>query len=205
MKLYYSPGACSLGIHVLIEELGQPYEAEIVALREGAQHKPEFRAVNPKGKVPALTRDDGSVLSEWVAIAYWLGLTNPDAGLLSRDPEIQIRTLEFMEYVVATIHMRGFTLTTMPQKFSADEAAQADIRAAGEAVRTEGLVYLSDKLGDQDYFFGDFSIADAAVFYLTFWATGSGRELPDNIAAFHARMMKRAAVQAALRAEGLIA
>lgn len=205
MKLYYSPGACSLGIHVLLEELGQPYEAEIVALREGAQKKPEFRAVNPKGKVPALMRDDGSVLTEWVAIAYWLGLTNPDTGLMSRDLEVQIRTLEFMEYVVATIHMRGFTLTTMPQKFSANEAAQADIRAAGEAVRTDGLAYLSDKLGDQDYFFGNFSVADAAVFYLTFWATGVGRELPANVAAFHARMMTRPAVVAAMRAEGLMA
>ena len=62
MKLMYSPGACSVGIHVLLEEIGKPYEAQLVNLREGGQFKPEFTAVNPKSKVPTLVRDDGSVL-----------------------------------------------------------------------------------------------------------------------------------------------
>ena len=61
MKLYYAPGACSIGIHVLLEEIGKPYEAVAVNLREGAQHKPEFTGVNPKSTVPTLVRDDGSV------------------------------------------------------------------------------------------------------------------------------------------------
>ena len=78
MKLMYSPGACSIGIHVLLEEIGKPYEAQLVNLREGAQFKPEFTAVNPKSKVPTVVRDDGSVLTEYPAIAYWLARTNPD-------------------------------------------------------------------------------------------------------------------------------
>jgi len=203
MKLYYSPGVCSLGIHVLLEDLGVPYEAEIVSLRDGGQHRPEYRAINPKGKVPTLVRDDGSVLTEWATIAYWLGLAYPERGLLSPDSEVQVRTLEFLEYAVATVHMRGFTLVAMPQRFSANPAAHSDVRAVGEIVRAEGLALLSEKLGDQDYFFGGFSIADAAVFYLTFWAVSSGCELPENIAAFHQRMLSRPAVQAAMRAEGL--
>ena len=77
MKLYYSPGACSLGIHVLLEEIGKPYQTEIVNLREGAQFRPEFTSVNPKSKVPTLQRDDGSVLTEFPAIAVWLARTNP--------------------------------------------------------------------------------------------------------------------------------
>ena len=60
MKLMYSPGACSIGIHVLLEEIGKPYEAQLVNLREGAQFKTEFTSVNPKSKVPTLVRDDGS-------------------------------------------------------------------------------------------------------------------------------------------------
>src|SRR3954453_19881601 len=65
MKLYYSPGACSLGIHVLMEEIGQPYELQRLNFPEGDQHKPEFQAVNRKGKVPTLVRDDGAVLTEF--------------------------------------------------------------------------------------------------------------------------------------------
>ena len=85
MKLMYSPGACSIGIHVLLEEIGKPYEAQLVNLREGAQFKPDFTSVNPKSKVPTLVRDDGSVLTEYPAIAYWLARTNPDKKLLPDD------------------------------------------------------------------------------------------------------------------------
>ncbi|HZH45475.1 MAG TPA: glutathione S-transferase N-terminal domain-containing protein, partial [Roseococcus sp.] len=81
MKLYYSPGACSVGIHVLLEEIGKPYEAALTSTREGAQFRPEFVAINPKSKVPTLVRDDGSVLTEYPAIAFWLARTNPEAGL----------------------------------------------------------------------------------------------------------------------------
>ena len=65
MKLYYAPGVCSIGIHVLLEEIGKPYQLELVNLREGAQFKPPFTGVSPKGKVPALERDDGSVFTEF--------------------------------------------------------------------------------------------------------------------------------------------
>jgi glutathione S-transferase len=65
MKLYYAPGVCSIGIHVLLEEIGKPYELEAVNLREGAQYKPEFTSVSAKSKVPTLQRDDGSILTEF--------------------------------------------------------------------------------------------------------------------------------------------
>jgi len=78
MDLYYSPGACSLGIHVLLEEIGKPYGLKKVSLKDGEQYKPEFLSINPKAKVPTLLRDDGSVLTEFPAIASWLALTNPD-------------------------------------------------------------------------------------------------------------------------------
>ena len=61
MKLYYAPGACSIGIHILLEEIGKPYDLEAVNLREGAQYQPAFTQVSAKSKVPALQRDDGSV------------------------------------------------------------------------------------------------------------------------------------------------
>ena len=84
MKLYYAPGACSIGIHVLLEEIGKPYQAEAVNFREGAQYKPPFTGLNPKSKVPTLERDDGSILTEFPVIARWLAPTKP-AG--QSDPE----------------------------------------------------------------------------------------------------------------------
>ena len=77
MKLYYAPGACSIGIHVLLEEIGKPYQAEAVNFREGAQYKPPFTGINAKSKVPTLERDDGSILTEFPVIARWLALTEP--------------------------------------------------------------------------------------------------------------------------------
>jgi glutathione S-transferase len=108
MKLFYAPGACSIGIHVLMEEIGKPYDAEVVNLREGAQYKPDFVSVNPKSKVPALARDDGSILTEYPAIAYWLARSNPFANLLPDNIDLQARALELTDYAVATIHMQGF-------------------------------------------------------------------------------------------------
>jgi glutathione S-transferase len=80
-RLFYAPGACSIGIHVLLEEIGLPYAAEPVNLREPAAHRP-LTALNPKSRVPALLRQDGSVLTEFSAIAVWLAGTHPAAALL---------------------------------------------------------------------------------------------------------------------------
>ena len=101
MKLYYAPGVCSIGIHVLLEEIGKPYQLELVNLREGAQFKPPFTGVSPKGKVPALERDDGSVLTEFPVIARWLGRRE---NLLPKNDEADTRAMEAMEYAVGTMH-----------------------------------------------------------------------------------------------------
>src|ERR1700748_1928618 len=108
MKLYYAPGACSIGIHVLLEEIGKPYETERVNLQQGEQYKPPCASINPKSKVPPPSRDDGTVLTEFPAIAYWLAKPNPFANLLPDDIDLQARALELTDYAVATIHMQGF-------------------------------------------------------------------------------------------------
>lgn len=195
MKLYYSPNACSIGIHILLEETGATFDAEAIDVRAGQQFSPQFRAVNPKGKVPALVRDDGKLLTEFGAIAFWLARSNPDAGLLPKDVEGEIRVQELLDYMVASIHMRGFALIVAAPKFVSDPAAQDELRAMGRKVATDGLAALSETLGEQDYLMGDFSIADAALFYLTHWAAAFGIETPDNLSRFYARMKDRPTVQ----------
>src|ERR1700722_11296438 len=93
MKLYYAPGVCSIGIHVLLEEIGKPYDLEAVNLREGAQYQPQFTQVSSKSKVPALQRDDGSVLTEFPVIASWLAKKNPEAKLIPSDLETETRAM----------------------------------------------------------------------------------------------------------------
>src|SRR4030081_1246299 len=83
MKLYYMPGACSIGIHVLLEEIGKPYDLQKIDGAKQEQYGPEFEKLNPKSKVPTLQRDDGSGLTGFPAIATWLARKNPENGLVA--------------------------------------------------------------------------------------------------------------------------
>ena len=204
MKLMYSPGACSLGIHVLLEEIGKPYEAQAVDLRGGAQFKPDFTAVNPKSKVPTLVRDDGSVLTEFPAIAFWLAQTNPGSKLLPGDADSQARALEALDYVVATLHMQGFARIFRPSNFAPSATDEDAVKARGREIFEKGLGVLNHALAGKDYVVGQFSIADAAVFYVEFWASARLKmDLPPNVAAHYQRMLARPAVQRVLQQEGL--
>jgi glutathione S-transferase len=204
MKLYYSPGACSLGIHVLLEEIGKPYEAVLVNLREGAQLRPEFTAINPKQKVPTLEREDGSILTEYPAVAFWLSATNPGAGLMPKDAGAQARALELTDHAVATMHMQGYSRIFRPANFAPSEADHPAVRARGEEILSRGLGLMDRALEGRDWLVGDYSFADSALFYVSFWWAGRlGKELPPKVAAHYARMKARPAVQRALSAEGL--
>lgn len=203
MKLYYAPGACSIGIHVLLEEIGKPYDAEIVNLREGAQHKPEFLAVNPKSKVPTLTRDDGSVQTEYPAIAWWLARTNPFSNLLPDNLDQQAQVLELLDYCVATIHMQGFARLFRTSNFTPNPADEDTVKARGKEIVEKGFAVLNKALEGKEYAAGGYSIADSALFYVEFWAGRVGIALPPNCAAHLERMKARPAVQRVLQQEGL--
>lgn len=203
MKLYYAPGACSIGIHVLLEEIGQPYELEAVNLREGAQHKPEYAATSPKSKVPALLRDDGTLLTEYPAIAYWLARANPSSNLLPDNIDQQARALEIMDYCVATMHMQGFARLFRPANFSPDPAQEEAVKARGKEIAIKGFDTLNATLEGKDYAIGPFSIADSAVFYVEFWAGRVGIPLPANCAAHFERMKARPAVQRTMQQESV--
>ena len=202
MKLYYAPGACSIGIHVLLEEIGKPYQLEPVNLREGAQFKPPFASVTPKAKVPALERDDGSVLTEFPVIARWLGR---QANLLPKDDEADTRAMEAMEYAVGTMHGQGFARLFRTERFAPSAADHDAVKSAGREVVEKGFAVLDKALAGKNYIAGsELSPADTALFYVEFWAAKRlNMKLPPNVAAHFDRMMARAAVQRALQQEGL--
>jgi glutathione S-transferase len=204
MKLMYSPGACSIGIHVLLEEIGKPYEAQLVNLREGGQFKTEFTSINPKSKVPTLVRDDGSVLTEYPAIAYWLARTNPDKKLLPDDVDGQARMLEALDYVVATIHMQGFSRLFRASNYTPNPADEDKVKERGKEMVEKGYAVMDKTLAGKNYLAGSYSIADTALFYTEFWgAKRMNMKLPPNCEAHLDRMMARPAVQRVLQQEGL--
>ncbi len=203
-KLYYWPATCSITVRVILEETGLSYEDEAVDLGAKKQQSPEFLKVNPKAKVPAYLRDDGSLLTEVPAIALWLALTNPDSHLLAGDYETRARTLEILDYIAGTIHMQGAARAWRPGSFSENEATHEAIRARGKEIVMKGLGVLSQTLGEKDWLTGAYSIADASLFFIEYWAREKvGYDMPANIEAHYRRMLARPAVQRALAREGL--
>jgi glutathione S-transferase len=204
MKLYYAPNACSLAIHVLLEEIGKPYELRRVDFSTREQYSPEYTAINPKSKVPVLARDDGSALTELPAIAWYLARLNPHANLLPGDIEGETRALELMDYLVGTVHMRGFTRIFRPEYFSPTAEDKEKVQQAGREIIRQGFGIVASVLGDQEYVLGRFSIADAVLFLLEYWAVRrDAMTLPGNLDAHLQRMLGRPAVQRALAGEGL--
>ena len=170
LKFFHSPASCSDGILLILSELDVEFEIEIVNVKKGMQREPAFLEINPKGKVPALMLDDGSMLTEFQTIAYWLAYKFTKNNLWPNDLGKQSRTLEIMDFIVGSVHMRGFTFVKMPGKFQLDEKGTEDLKKFGITEVEKGLKYISSVLGGSEYLVGDFGIADAALFYVLQWA-----------------------------------
>ena len=210
MKLYWGPHTCAIGIHVLLEEIGAPYETEQLDVAGGATRRPPFSGVNPKGKVPTLVRNDGTVLTEFAAIATWLARSHPDKALLPTDAEGEARTVEIMAYVEGTIHGQGYARIFMPQRFEPQDIVhqtvglgRSSVKAQGLGIVEEGFAILDPQLDRHPYAAGEtFGIADAALFYAERWAPGAGITLPINVQRHYERMLARPTVHKVRRLWG---
>lgn len=206
MKLFFAPGACSIGIRFLLEEIGKPFDTVRLDFREGDQFKPEYVAINPKSKVPALQREDGSVLTEYPVVALWLARTNPDRNLLPPDLEGEIQTLEMLDYVVSTIHMQGLSRMLRPAKFAMNETDHQTVVSAGREIVVNAYHIVADRLGERPFIMGsNLTIADSALFYTLFWAIDRQKvDLPKNVSAYYARLKSRATAQKCFADEGIV-
>ena len=202
--LCYAKKTCSIGIHVLLEEVGIPYDLKIVDFSKGEQKTPEYKALNPKGKVAALVRDDGSVLTEYAAIAMWLAMTHPEKKLMPTDPEGIARTIEAMDFVIGTVHMLSWRMWRRPDAYSDIPEAIEQLKERGMAAMLAALDVVDAQLEGKDYLMGDFSIADTALYYNEFWAVDvAGWTLPPNVQAHYERMKARPSVQVSRELEGV--
>jgi glutathione S-transferase len=202
MKFYMTPGSCSTGIHIILEELEEIFEVYVVNLPAGDHFKPEYVAINPKSTVPTLVRRDGTALTEVQAIAYWLAHTHPRARLWPEDAESACCVLEAMAYIVGTVHGQGFARIFATNTFTRNAADHEAVRELGREIVGKGFAILNDALGSKAYLAGTFSVADPVLFYVEFWADKTNIPMPESLAAHYSRMLTRPAIQRVLREEG---
>ena len=126
IKLYYSPGACSLAPHIVLEELGIAYEPVLVSLKDGDHKKADYLKINPKARVPALNVD-GKVLTENVAILTYLGGGYAERGLWPKETWKQAEALSLMAWLSSTVHVI-FAGVFRPERYATDGAARENIK-----------------------------------------------------------------------------
>lgn len=201
MQLYYSPGACSLSPHIVAREAGLDITLEKVDLAgKRTASGDDFLSINPKGYVPALRLDDGDVLTEGIVIVQYLADLRPDAGLLpAAGSRARYHVLETLAYISTELHK------TYSPLFNPATTAEARAERIAYLKRRYGL--LETRLAAQPYLHGEqFTVADAYLFTVTGWAHYLKLDLSEfpALLAFQQRVAERPAVQAALRAEGLL-
>jgi glutathione S-transferase len=201
MKLYYSPGACSLSPHIVLEESGLAFEPVLASTKtHKLQDGTDYYTINPKGYVPLLELDDGTRLTEGPVIVQYIAdqvpakKLAPPAGTMER-----YRLQEWLNFTTSELHkgIGGMFNPAMP------EEAKALMRAKG----FDRLKWVDAQLEGKDYAMGDaFSVADAYLFTITNWTGAVGIDIAalKNLGAFMARMKARPAVQKAMKDEGLL-
>jgi glutathione S-transferase len=193
MKLYYAPGACSLASHIVATDGGLKLELEKVDLKEHKTASGEdFYSVNPKGYVPALVRDDGTLLTENVALLTFLG---DQTGATPKGDE-RYRLLEWLAFITSEIHKSFSPLFRGAEGDAAQQARDKILKRFG---------YADEKLTG-DYLMGAvFSPADAYLYVMLRWAAKMGIDIAGlhRLEGFKARMEARPGVRAALQAEGI--
>lgn len=200
MKLYYSPGACSLSPHIVLREAGIAHTLEKVSTKAGkTESGADYRAINPKGAVPCLELDDGQRLTEGPAIVQYLADRKPEAELAPRNGTFErTRLQEWLNYTTSELHKRYGTL------FS--PAPPAEWKAAVRQQIADQLDYVSRSLDGKHFLLGSrFTVADAYLFVILGWGKHVDIDISrwPVLADYHHRIAARPAVQAALKAEGL--
>ncbi|WP_240095959.1 glutathione transferase GstA [Thermomonas flagellata] len=202
MKLYYMPGACSLSPHIVAREAGLDLELDRLdhaSMRTASGE--DYRALNPKGYVPALRLDDGDLLTEGPVIVQYLADQAPAAGLIpAAGTRARYHVQEMLSYITSELHKTYSPLF--------NPASPPELRAERIAYLQRRYAPLEERLAAQPYLHGaQFQVSDAYLFVVTHWARALRLELLSALPAlqaFQQRVAQRPAVQAAMRAEGLI-
>ena len=201
MKLYYSPGACSLSPHIALCEAGVKFDlVKTVLQTHTLADGSDYYRITAKGQVPLLELDDGARLSEGPVILQYIADHAPASGLAPAYGTMErYRVMEWLNFITSELH-KGYSPLFNPKM-------PAEAKEIFLAQLTNRFGYVDARLEGQDYLMGkQFSIADAYLFTVTNWAPKVGLDLTGfkNLEAFNTRMKARPAVQNALKGEGLM-
>ncbi len=201
MKLFFKAGACSMSPHIVLEELGLKYDTEAVDLKEKKTASgADYLAINPKGYVPALQLDDGSVLTEGPAIVQYLADSQPAKKLAPANGTVErYRMQGWLTFIGTELHKQFSPLfnPAAPQEWK--DFCRANIERR--------LKYVNEQLAGKDFLMGaDFSVADAYLYTVANWTRRVAIDISalPNLAAYMTRVGARPSVQAAMKAEGLV-
>jgi len=199
MKLYYSPGACSLSPHIALLEAGLPFQLVKVDTAAKTFEGGDFWKVNGKGYVPALELPNGQVLTEGPAIVQYIADQNPDSRLAPKNGTVErYRVQEWLNFITSEIHKNFSPLF--------NKTAAPEWKAGATGNLTKRFDWLATQLEGKNFLTGDqFTVADGYLFTVLNWTKFVGMDLAKwpALAAFHARVAARPKVQEALKAEGL--
>jgi len=207
LKLYYAPNACSLASHIALAEAGAEFEAVRLDTKAGDQRKPEYLAINPKGRVPALVTPRG-VLTESVVILGWVAQTYPEAQLKPEGDFFAFSEMQsFNLYLASTIHVT-FAHMIRPERYADSAAAMAEIKAKVPSSLRDQWKLIENRLSDgRPWVCGQqYTVADCYLYVFARWlerdGAGGSKDMPLT-RAHRSRMQERAAVQKVLAAEGI--
>lgn len=192
LTLYYTPGACSMAAHIVLEESGENYEARKVDLSGGEQRTEAYLQINPLGRVPALRLDSGEPLTENTAILPYLGKR---FGLWPKDATAEAKALSLIGFFASSVHP-AHAHVGRPERYTADTSAYPGIKDMGLKTFHGYLEYVDRMLAGREWLANDYSVLDP--YGLVFYGWGVRRQLPmaelKNYTAFKDRMLKRPAV-----------
>jgi glutathione S-transferase len=199
LTLYFTPGACSLAPHIVLEESGEPYEKHQVDMAKGEQRSETYLKINPHGRVPALRLDNGEALTENTAILPYLGKR---FGLWPTEAIAEAKALSLIGFFAASVHP-AHAHFGRPERYAADTAAFPTIKETGLKIFHGHLKQIDAMLAGREWFFDKYSVLDP--YALVFYAWGFRRELPvqelKSYSAFKDRMLQRPAVRRAAEEE----
>lgn len=202
LTLYYSPGACSLAAHIVLEESGEPYETVRVDFSRSEQRGEAYLKINPLGRVPALRLDDGTPVAENTAILPYLGKR---FGLWPSDPTAENRALSLIGFFAASVHP-AHAHSRRPERYAADPAAFAAIQDMGRKTFVSYLHQIDAMLAGRDWFLDDYSVIDpyALVFY-SWGLRFHDQTMTDykNYTALRDRLLARPAVRRVVESEAI--
>ncbi len=197
LKLYYSPGSCALASHIALQESGAAYTAERIDFKRNQQNSPEYLAINPKGRVPALVTDRG-ILTETPAILAFIAQSFPQAKLAPlEDPYAFAQMQAFNLYLCATIHVahahrgRGY-------RWASEETSFADMKRKVPQTVSAGFALIERDMLKGPWVMGEaYTVCDPYLFTLAQWLEGDGVDLSalPKVIDHRKRMSERAAVR----------